>query len=248
MNFLTTKEKAQLQLHGWKLNAIQHFEEKMTNRQHLFPCIPATQAFALSHLRYGFVGHPDDDLTSYELAQVLKEYSENYRQFGKYTTLIVFFKGSHEENITVEEYEQKYWKLLNKVTELDEKSWPEHIPQDPHENEWEFCFHGEPYFMYCATPVHTHRNSRSFPYFMMAITPRWVLQQFNTSPDYAEKMKTQIRKRLAAYDHIEAHPELKKYGEDDNYEWKQYFLHDDETALSKCPFHRAQQLLMNKKN
>jgi uncharacterized protein len=223
----------------WQRDAISLFSDKMTN-QKKFPCIPATQAYALKQLRYGFAGLPTASSSAGELAEILKQFTLNCREFGKYTTLVVFFDtpSALVKETTVEEFEWMFWDLLNQLNELDEVDWPSHIPPDPEENEWEFCFHGEQYFMYCATPRHQNRDSRYFPYMMMAITPRWVLQEFNSNPGYAEKIQKQIRKRLEVYDQVDAHPELKKYGSEDNFEWKQYFLRDDDTALSKCPFHQ----------
>ncbi|MDQ0199523.1 FPC/CPF motif-containing protein YcgG [Neobacillus ginsengisoli] len=81
--------------------------------------------------------------------------------------------------------------------------------------------------------------SRHFPYFMLAITPRSVLVEFHSSHDYAAKIKSNIRKRLADYDTIRIHPDLNSYGNEDNFEWKQYFLHDDNSAISNCPFHKT---------
>ena len=100
---------------------------------------------------------------------------------------------------------------------------------------WEFCYHGEQYFMYCATPAHINRKSRHFPYFMLAITPRGVLERFNTSPHRAAKIKEKIRERLAEYDSISIHPDLNTYGKDDNHEWKQYFLRDEDTTYQNVP-------------
>jgi FPC/CPF motif-containing protein YcgG len=137
----------------------------------------------------------------------------------------------------VEQFERLFWDLLNGLRHLDPFDWPSHIPSDPHHPLWEFCFRNEQYFMYCATPSHTKRKSRHFPYFMLAVTPRWVMEEFNASPTLAMKIRSKIRERLENYDSVPAHPNLNRYGRDDNYEWKQYFLHDDETSLSKCPFH-----------
>ncbi|MED1939518.1 YqcI/YcgG family protein [Cytobacillus firmus] len=39
---------------------------------------------------------------------------------------------------------------------------------------------------------------------------------------------------------------MNSYGADDNFEWKQYFLRDDDTAISKCPFHRLLGTFKNK--
>jgi len=70
----------------------------MKDRKYLFPCIPATQSFSLGHLRYGFVGHPESNQTSIELAGLLKEFTINCKDYGKYTTLIIFFETPRSMN------------------------------------------------------------------------------------------------------------------------------------------------------
>ncbi|MCG8397249.1 YqcI/YcgG family protein [Bacillus atrophaeus] len=225
----------------WQRDALNAFSNKMKDKEHLFPCIPATQSFSLGHLRYGFVGQPQNDQTSLELASLLKEFTINCRDYGKYTTLIIFFDTPQDliNNSSVEDFELLFWEQLNNLHDLDEGDWPSHIPQNPSDHEWEYCFHGEQYFMYCATPKHEERKSRHFPYMMMAITPRWVLQEFNKNEKYAKKIKEQVRKRINKYDTISIHPALNSYGNVDNHEWKQYFLRDSDTELPKCPFLRS---------
>lgn len=225
----------------WKRDALENFEAKMMDKAKPFPCIPATQGFSLNHLQYGFAGDPREESSSLELAELLSTYTKHSKEIGKYTSLIVFFETPPDllNTCTVEEFEQLFWKKLNKLAEIDSVEWPSHIPPDPTQPAWQFCFHGEQYFMYCATPAHKSRLSRSFPYFMLAITPRWVLELFNSSPSFSNKIKKNIRKRLSKYDNISVHPDLNTYGNSDNFEWKQYFLHDDDSPLSKCPFHKS---------
>ncbi|MDX8045184.1 YqcI/YcgG family protein [Gracilibacillus sp. S3-1-1] len=220
---------------------IRQFTEKMSDREHLFPCVPAMIGYSLDQLRYGFVGDPTEEDTIHELADLLRIYSERSREYGKYTSLIIFYDISEEMNKThgIEQYEQLFWKQLSELIDQDNAEWPSEIPTDPNHNMWEFCFHGERYFVYCATPSHKNRNSRSFPTYMLAITPRWVFQQFKESK-YAEKIIEKVRRRIEKYDSVPIHPELKTYGENNNYEWKQYFLRDDNQSLSKCPFHFKQ--------
>ncbi|MBM6617934.1 YqcI/YcgG family protein [Bacillus suaedaesalsae] len=234
---------------SWERDALQIFHQKMTDKEYLFPCIPATQGHSLDHFRYGFVGDPRKNSTVNEFAKLLKEYTEKSKQIGKYTSLIVFFETPIElsQEYDVEQFEQIFWQLLSDISSIDEKEWPKNIPVDPHNPIWEYCFHHEQYFMYCATPAHKNRNSRHFPYFMMAITPRWVLEQFNENKSFAAKIKENIRKRIVAYDSVPIHPDLNTYGKEDNYEWKQYFLHDDESSLSKCPYHRFLKLIGKEK-
>jgi uncharacterized protein len=228
------------QLRQWERLALEKFETKMKDKEHPFPCIPATQGFTLNHLRYGFLGDPRKDSSIMDLAQLLSTYTNLSKEYGPYTSLIVFFETPYDIKTTysVEQFEQIFWKHLSGLAEVDQVSWPSHIPTNPHNPLWEFCYHGEQYFMYCATPSHQNRKSRHFDVYMLAITPRWVLTEFGKSEYYAKKIRTQVRKRLEHYDSIAIHPDLNTYGKEDNFEWKQYFLHDDETALSKCPFHR----------
>ena len=247
MKLLMTHQDSRIDVTRWKLDALQKFESKMTDKEKLFPCIPATQGFSLNQLRYGFCGDPRKVSSAQTFAILLKYYTEISKGLGDYTSLIIFFHTPQDLVLggSVEYFEKLFWKQLNIVSNLDERNWPDQIPIDPNEHLWEFCFHGERYFIFCATPLHQNRNSRHFPYMMLAITPRWVLDTFNQHVNYSEKLKKQIRKRLVAYDSIPIHPHLNNYGNIGNHEWKQYFLHDDQSAISTCPFHRN--LISNEK-
>ncbi|MEH7884995.1 YqcI/YcgG family protein [Bacillus sp. JJ1609] len=219
---------------------LQVFSKKIQNKNRPFPCIPATIGHSLNQFCFGFTGDPTKQSTIQELANLLHEYTKVSRSLGKFTSLVIFFETPVNlfESYKVEDYEQLFWEQLNGLGKMDVADWPAHIPVDPEDSAWEFCFHGEQYFMYCATPAHEKRKSRHFPCFMLAITPRWVLTEFNSSPAAAAKIKANIRKRLEHYDSSPIHPDLNSYGNDDNFEWKQYFLHDEKTSLSECPFHK----------
>ncbi|PKR85479.1 YqcI/YcgG family protein [Heyndrickxia camelliae] len=228
-------------LESWQQEAMSAFDAKITHKTLKFPCIPAYQGYILNQMKFGFASDPRDENASFELAGLLKKYGQASRNMGIYTALIVFFKTPEDlkSQYTVSDYEMLFWQLLNRVSSLDETNWVESISQDPHDPTWEFCFHHERYFVYCATPAHEKRKSRHFPTFMLAITPRWVLDEFSASISKAEKMKKMIRTRLEKYDNIPPHPDLKWYGQQDNYEWKQYYLRDDDTSLPSCPFKHA---------
>ncbi|WP_017727670.1 YqcI/YcgG family protein [Halalkalibacterium ligniniphilum] len=225
-------------LKDWQQKALQQFAFKLTNSKCLFPCIPATQGYHFCHFQYGFASDPRTFESSKELATMLKAYGKNSQDFGKYSSLIIFFETPNDlvENNTIEDFECLFWSLLKNVHSFDEKPWPKEIPKNPFHHAWEFCFDNERYFIYCATPKHQLRLSRHFPFFLLAITPRWVLEQFHSDENKSERTKKLIRERLLASDHIAPHPELKWYGQKDNYEWKQYFLRDDNSPKSACPF------------
>ncbi len=233
---LLTKKELETQLNEpWMQKASSAFDERMTDRSRPFPCIPATQGARLAQFRYGFVSvkHQAD-----QLASLLSEYMTKAQECGPYTSLVVFFEPFDAEPAwTVEQYEQYFWLLLKETSDRDRSAPSRVLPSDPHDPLWEYGFENERLFMYCATPAHAKRQSRFFPFFMLAITPRWVLEYFHSYHRHPEKIKGKIRDRLLTYDEASIHPDLNSYGDVENYEWRQYFLRDDETRLARCPFH-----------
>ncbi|MGP4077988.1 YqcI/YcgG family protein [Halobacillus sp. K22] len=228
------EEHAQ-QLDSWEQLAYKDFSTMMKDKRHPYPCVPGKQGFITDSLRFGFADNPESSHACKQAADYLKEYGEVSRETGKYASLVLFFNTENTE-WNLDYYQSLFWEILNKIHAYDEKSWPEHIPSDPDQNAWEFCFHGEPYFVFCATPAHLDRNSRYFPYLLLAFQPRFVFDEINSGTSQGRKLKSIIRARLNNYDNIPIHPDLKWYGEKDNLEWKQYFLKDDSTSLPKCPF------------
>jgi uncharacterized protein len=222
----------------WKQTSYQSFSSTLTTAENTFPCIPAIQGFLTNHLRFSFIEDPRQLHSAKELAEVLRAYGKCSRDTGKYASLVVFFETPTDilEDYHVEDYRELFWTVLNHVTTFDEKAWPEEIPTDPSHHKWEFCFDGEPYFVFCATPAHLERKSRHFPCLMLAFQPRWVFEKINNTTVFGRNMKKNIRKRLVDYDSVPVHPDLKWYGNENNQEWKQYFLGEDDRSPSKCPF------------
>ncbi|MBM7585563.1 FPC/CPF motif-containing protein YcgG [Bacillus pakistanensis] len=224
---------------NWQLDAFNAFLSKMKCMEKKFPCIPATQGFTMNHFRYAFIDDPTKTESVRDLAEKFSYYTKVSRYTGKYASFIVFFNTPsimRETSSSLQIDQQLFWRILSKLKEYDHVPWPSHIPTNPHHKDWEYCFAGEPYFVYCATPKHIKRNSRSFPYLMLAITPRWVLNEFNKNSSLSRKIKNKIRDRLKNYDHLPPHPDLNQYGNVDNFEWKQYFLSDNDSSLPSCPF------------
>lgn len=234
----------------WQQSAYTDFAATVEDEANAFPCIPARTGFLSNHLRYSFIGDPREEQSIKTLAQCLKEYGKCSQTFGKYTTLAIFFKTPDDmlENFDVEDYRKLFWLVLNNLTKFDDCDWPEEIPTDPLHHEWEFCFNGQPYFISCATPAHKLRKSRHFSTLLMAFQPRWIFDEINDSTVLGRKLKNLIRQRISDYDAIPAHPDLKWYGQEDSYEWRQYFLSDDHGSPSKCPFLRMQNSLSSSHN
>lgn len=224
----------------WQQSAYTAFASMFTDVDNKYPCIPGQQGYVSNHLRFSFASDPREAHAAHEVASALQEYGAYSRDVGKYTSLAIFFETPKYmiDNYDVEDYRVLFWSVLNQVSSLDDKEWPEHISIDPYNHHWEFCFQGEPYFAFCATPAHRLRKSRYFSTFLIAFQPRWVFDGINDSTSTGRNMKKLIRQRLSEYDDVPEHPDLKWYGQKDNYEWKQYFLSDDESSASRCPFLR----------
>ena len=160
--------------------------------------------------------------------------------FGKNTSLVVMFRQSEDHGL--QPYETSFWALLNALHRLDARPWPRDIPRETDDERWEFSFAGEPLFVVCNTPSHRLRTSRHASNFMITFQPRWVFDGV-IGPDapHSDRIKAEIRRRLAAFDTLDPCPDLGAFGEKGNREWKQYFLHDDNRSLSgACPFHHLQ--------
>lgn len=234
----------------WQQSAYTDFAAMVADEANTFPCIPARKGFLSNHLRYSFIGDPREEQSIKTLALCLKEYDKHCQTFGNYTTHTIFFKTPNDmhKNFDVEDYRHLFWSVLNNLTKFDDIDWPKEIPTDPSHNAWEFCFNGEPYFVSCATPAHKLRKSRNFSTLLMAFQPRWIFEEMNDSTVFGRKLKKLIRQRINEYDDIPAHTDLKWYGQEGSYEWKQYFLSDDNCSPSKCPFLRMQHSLLFPQN
>ncbi|TGB02270.1 YqcI/YcgG family protein [Halobacillus salinus] len=224
-------------LEPWKRSVYDDFSRMMTDREHPYPCVPGVQGFLQDSLRFGFAGDPRTPKAAEQFACQLIQYGNISRETGPYASIVIFFDTTHiPKDISTSEYEELFWTLLTRVHQMDEEPWPEHIPTNPSDPGWEFCFNGQPYFAFCATPTHLNRKSRHFPTFLIALQPRWVFEDIHDGTTYGRKLKAAIRNRLEAFDQVPAHPSLKWYGQDGNLEWQQYFLHDDNNIPLQCPF------------
>lgn len=222
----------------WRRDAFCQFGNMIADPEQKYPCIPGRQGFLTNNLRFGFAADPRSEQAIVDVMQLLKQYGGCSRETGKYASLVIFFNTPRElvNKSSVEDFEQLFWSVLNRVNAKDPSPWPDHISTDPSHPSWEFCYDGYPYFAFCSTPAHQIRKSRTTPYFLIAFQPRWVFDEINDSTPFGRNVKKLIRQKLADYDGVRAHPSLKWYGQENNQEWKQYYLRDDETVPSKCPF------------
>jgi uncharacterized protein len=223
------------QIPHWGEHALKLFKNDLLSEKDPFPCVLGVEGLKQNQLRFCFIESLEIEEIR-KLSNYLKTYMGEFKQIGRNTSFVAFFKP--EETKTISQYEQQFWLLLNQLHKTDNQVWPENLPTNTSHPLWEFSFHGEPTFVVCNTPAHKHRKSRYSSTFMVTFQPRWVFEGMNGSTKKGQQIQKVVRDRLQTYDDVSPHPELAWYGNPDTREWKQYFLRDEnDEGLAKCPFH-----------
>lgn len=135
-------------------------------------------------------------------------------------------------------YARRFWEILCWLHKHDPQSWPSDVPHDPHDPAWEFSFNGTPMFVFAAAPTHRLRRSRNLGgCLVLLFQPRNVFTGIEGGTRAGIVARRRIRDSLAAWDCVPAHPAMGDYGDPSNFEWRQYFLPDDQSEMySACPF------------
>ncbi|MDJ0627711.1 MAG: YqcI/YcgG family protein [Rhodobacter sp.] len=217
------------ELETWKTVLFSEFVANLESKTKPFPCIFGAAGLNKDELRFVFL----DRVCAGSLAPVLFYYLKSARKFGDNTSLVVFFRPEPVQSLEV--YERRFWNLLADLAQNDPAPWPSDFPDQIQDERWEFCFAGEPVFVVCNSPAHVLRQSRRSSSFMVTFQPRWVFDTILGTPEAARRSTTKVRKRLVNYDAVEISPHLGLYGEKGKYEYKQYFLRDDNGEV-QCPF------------
>jgi FPC/CPF motif-containing protein YcgG len=139
---------------------------------------------------------------------------------------------------------ERFWELLSGLSRLDGHGRPEEVPGDPRDPRWQWCFGGEPWFVFALSPGYAHRRSRrAGPCLTLVFQTRRVFTGLGGATPAGQAAKRRIRAALRAYDGSPPHPHLGDPGGSSTYKWRQYVLPDDQTILPEdgCPFrgHRA---------
>ncbi|WP_375412827.1 YqcI/YcgG family protein [uncultured Bradyrhizobium sp.] len=218
----------------WLMNEYRSFHRTVVDDD--FPCSFGMAAEMNRELRYAFV--ENNDLT--RLPETLNCFLRLSRSHPDVRhNLTVFFEPEAEPK-TFEHYKNRFWQVLNFLHEHDSAPWPREIPTDKDDPLWEFCFGGDPIFMFAASPAYVQRRSRNYGNsFVMLFQPKRIFKGIESESAAGTKVRRVIRSRLKKWDGTASlHPDVIDYGEALIYRWKQYLLSDDSTpATGGCPFH-----------
>lgn len=228
----TSEDIAGQQGPAWVHQAHQRFREVLLEQD--YPCYFGGQAERHGELRYSFVvgdelGHLPTTLTDFVR---LSRNTERNRHI-----LVVFF----DEHGDLRSDGRRFWELLQWLHDHDPEPWPAAIPADPADPGWEFCFSGDPMFVFPSIPGYRDRRSRRIgDYFTLCFQPRRIFAGVERQDPGGEAIRASIYQRVRKWDALPPHPDLEflAYGDPEMREWKQYILPDDNEPLpSACPLH-----------
>ncbi|EFW93620.1 hypothetical protein ZOD2009_00715 [Haladaptatus paucihalophilus DX253] len=201
-----------------------------------FPCYFGIETEQRGDSLYTFCPSMTDKDALLSLGETLLEYHEVYEDHSERAPLTVFFKPS-AETVTEVEYHEAMWHILQFLHVHDPEPWPEDIPTDPDDNEWEFCFNGEPMFPTCRAPFYEDRKSRYCPVGLeITFQPRALFEGVTADTERGQRAREIIQGRLEEYDGVCPHAQLGDWGVEGDREWPQYlFSEDEEQAPDECP-------------
>lgn len=210
----------------WQERRYRAFDATMTDDDAPFPCYFAVDAHEDGDLRYLFAPSEATDAGKVSFAEGLATYLDGARDIAEITSLAAFFEPP-ADSLSEAAYFDRFWDLLDYLRRHDPAPWPDGVPADPADPEWEFCFAGEPIFLVARAPCYERRHSRYAPYGLeVTVQPRWVFDGLGPDTEAGRRARRTIRDRLADYDDVPRHPDVGDYGAPGVHEWEQYALPD----------------------
>jgi len=218
----------------WVLDGYEAFLGQVADVQG-FPCYLGTRAAANGALRYTFVARSELDGVS--LASTLEEYWQVAPEIGSRSALVALVEPC-DGTRSLADHEAEFWQLLQGLHDADPEPWPDHLPTDPDDPAWEFCFAGLPMFVTGHCPAYRQRLSRhSHSAMYLVMQSRQNLSGLDGSGRTATRVHARIRDLVQRYDAMAPSPQLGMYGDPEVRQWKQYWLPDtnEPTAEARCP-------------
>jgi FPC/CPF motif-containing protein YcgG len=216
----------------WYKRALASF--RLNVGQVEYPCHFGRNAmeWGLLYTTWLETGHHDD------IAPALAAFLDYAQPQAERRQVMAIFVEPDGVPRTHEEYGRQFWRLLSYLHEADAKPWPHDVPLLPEDPNWEFSFHGHPLFVFGAAPTHSVRRSRNLcDSLVLLFQPRTVFDGIEGGTPAGTVARRRIRKRLLAWDNAPAHPSMGDYGDPSNFEWRQYYIaEDDSDVFPTCPF------------
>jgi FPC/CPF motif-containing protein YcgG len=174
-----------------------------------------------------------------ELAGTLNDFVPLARSGPARQSLVVLV-GPPRRQPDLAQHTAQFWAVLRQLSRHDPQPWPAGRPLDPGLPDWQWCFAGEPWFVFGASPGFRQRRSRNVGRCLTMVFQlvERVFEGLSGSSAAGQAAKRQIRGRLAHYDLVGPHPHLGDAEHSSVYKWRQYFLPDDNRIFGEraCPW------------
>lgn len=223
---------------GWFAGAHARFRDTLLSDRG-YPCHFGVNGERAEHNWFTALSPQDPGFGVAELSEALLAYLPVARTGPPRQSLVVLV-GPPDEHPDLDRHAEQFWAVLRELNRHDQQPWPVGFPIDPGQPNWQWCFAGQPWFVFGASPAYRERSSRdvgSCLTLVFQLVER-VFQGLSGSSLAGQAAKQQIRRRLADYDLAPPHQHLGDSQYSSTYKWRQYFLPDDSRILDEqgCPW------------
>jgi len=230
----------QFEVGTWQRIAYEEFKSTILAKERTakkFPCIYATKGYRANDHRYVFAesDNPSEPRNLHHIGPAIRTYLSAAHSLGPNTSLVIICAPG-DDIATVEDYTERFWNFLRGLRICDTKPWPSNVPADTNDEQWTFCFNGEPIFPIALTPAHEKRRSRYASNLIIAMQPKWVIDNLMSTPEKRVHATTTVRGLLRDYDDVDVSPDLANFGEKGASEGRQLVIRDDNEAGWEIPF------------
>ncbi|OSN11426.1 hypothetical protein AU512_02855 [Lonsdalea iberica] len=221
----------------WQIDGFRDIAARLNDRA--FPCLFARHAWKSKTLLFGLISEGN---TANDMLTVMRRFTERTQKVPEeerlYSPLVLIFERAGLDSL--EEAQRFAWQQLQSLHDYDTHAWPEHIPDDPGETAWSFCFAGIELFFNVSCPGHSQLRSRNLgKRAVFIVNPRAHFDILASQKDpKGIKIREKIRTRVCDYNNGYVPSELGFYGQETSLEWKQYLLSEPGAPnLTRCPLH-----------
>ncbi|MFB9054101.1 guanitoxin biosynthesis heme-dependent pre-guanitoxin N-hydroxylase GntA [Formosa undariae] len=213
----------------YKTEAVEaDFKDFILKQKH--PCVMAKTVFLMDkyHLKaYDSINSKDSaKAVLKDLEDYINQYDFDSNEFESF--IAVFPDDTFETEI---EFENKLWKFLQQLHELDDKAWDPSVSNNPEDSNFSFSLKGKAFYIVGLHP-NSSRIARQSPQPTIVFNLHWQFEKLREMGTY-KRVKKRIRKRDKKRQGT-INPVLKDFGNDT--ETKQYSGREVERDWA-CPFH-----------
>ena len=134
-----------------------------------FPCVGSRSALNQGSYRFAMYKEMNTPEATEALAHDLQSFSKEVAEIeGEFTTFVVSFDSP--KSISPEEFEDRLWKQLAALHEMDAEAWDPAVSSDVHDPKFGFSFAGMSFFVVGLSPM-AERWARRFPWPTLAFNP-----------------------------------------------------------------------------